>query len=242
VDGGRGIFYPRGAKVLTFLPGTPDPEAIGSRNISDELVRPAYLLIPHLEELDIGELRAEQGHYARIWSRKLAEAFAFDRGGLVRRLRNEGVALRHLRHRIKEWCSPPSTVIHAPQQVRHFEILIRVLGIDFENAREAAKAKAPWWRYAWREIAISRGEAIQSGMQEHEIGETELLAQLRSRVADVRQSASGAHEFRVQLPLAGAIRGYVAFYEIDSAEVGYSVPDQYMRQLLPLAGVEQWRN
>jgi len=58
---------------------------------------------------------------------------------------------------------------------RHFETLITVLSIDHDATVVSSRAlRRPWWKYAWNEIGHARGEAIQSGMQEHEIIDEQL--------------------------------------------------------------------
>src|SRR5439155_22962789 len=120
-----------------------------------------------------GGVRVGSGNYRGIWKARLAQEYERDSPGLVERLRDAGLDLIHLRDALVHWCKAPTTVIHAPQQARHFQILIQLLGIDFDQTASARHRRA-WWMHAWDEVARSRAEVIQAGVQGHEIIEEEL--------------------------------------------------------------------
>jgi hypothetical protein len=138
---------------------------------------------------------------------------------LSRRLRKTGVDLVYLHAAIEHWCEPPTTVIHAPQQRGHFELLIQVLGIDFDDKAASHVYPAPWWQYAWNEIRRSRGEAIQAGFQGHEIIEDELLLILEGLVPEIRLKASQGNGFTISIPRTATERCCL-FHKVRSIEEG----------------------
>ena len=199
------------------------------------------ILWPLLEDPDLGSLRAGDGSYSRIWKARLREEHRRDPNGLVGRLLEAGLDLHHLGSAVRNWWRPPSTVIHAPQQRKHFEILVRVLGLDHDPSASQRVKRRPWWQYAWTEIGRSRGEAIQTGMQEHEIVDEQLFALLRELQPTIRASAADGQVFDVELPPGRALAGVVRFYPVCSVDEGFAVPDTLLKALCDLATVEQWR-
>jgi hypothetical protein len=131
-------------------------------------------------------------------------------------------------------------VIHAPQQQRHFEILIRVLGIGDEPVAGGRITQAPWWLRAWAEIARSRGHAVQVGMHEQEIIQSELISILGSVSGFLAQAAEAGRTFALPLSRAGLV-GHVTFYHIGAVEVGYRVPETVLRTIVPLDRAYEWR-
>src|SRR5262249_27659323 len=148
-------------------------EAIARRLVGDTLLDGMYLIFPNLADVNLGELHAEDGYYSRIWKHKLNQAYAQDPQGLLGRLRRAGIDLRLLKTAVYHWRRSPTTVIHAPQQKRHFQALINVLGI--ESDATSPGLRGAWWQYAWREIAHARGEAIQEGLHGQELIDGQLI-------------------------------------------------------------------
>src|SRR5690606_17542437 len=121
-----------------------------------------------------------------VWKTRLNSEYSNDPEGLVERLWDAGLELLGLHSCIRHWCKTATTVIHAPQQKRHFEILISVLGIGFGAHEERWARRAAWWQYAWDEIRCARGEAIQTGRQEQQIVDQQLLEALGNLGDDIR--------------------------------------------------------
>src|ERR1035438_7824889 len=109
--------------------------------------------------------------------------------GICRILHNNGVTLLCLRSCVEHWCEPSTTVIHAPQQRKHFQILIEALAIDSGADNPVGAHGIPWWQRAWNEVRISRGEAIQAGVHGHEAIEDQALAILNGLLPEIRQKA-----------------------------------------------------
>jgi hypothetical protein len=141
----QGILYPPHSKVLSF-DSAAAAAAVEYRLPGETLMEGMFLAIPILDDASLQGVQAEEGHFSRTWKAKLALEFTADPHSLIRRLRSNGLDLLVLPSRIEHWCKPATTVIHAPQQMRHFEILIGVLGIDFDSAAQLGSRRAPWWK------------------------------------------------------------------------------------------------
>ncbi len=242
IDEEDGILYPPHSAVATFDPAPIAEEPITYRLPGETLSEGMFVIWPLLGTADLGALHAGEGHYSRIWKERLREKFRYTPNDLLRRLREDGIELRNLRSCVRQWCRPPSTVIHAPQQRRYFEILIRVLGIDHDVAVASSRAlRRPWWEYAWSEIGHARGEAIQSGMQEHEIIDEQLFVILHDLLPEIRRRAETQDFFQAEIPADKPLQGAVRFYRVRSIEEGFLVPDTILKVICDLDTIEQWR-
>jgi hypothetical protein len=241
IDEGHGILYPAHAKILSFDPDPTVVVPLDRRLPGETLVEGMYVVRPFSIDADLGGLRAEHGRYSLIWKARLTEELGRDHEGLTERLRASGLDLVHLRSAIAHWCKPPTTVIHAPQQARHFEILIRVLGIDFEAEAAFSEQRRAWWRYAWKEIGQSRGEAIQQGVQEQEIVEEQFCASLGTILPDIRLRASEGESFKVEIPHGHGLDGTALFDRVYAIETGFLTPDSELRIVQELHAIERWR-
>ncbi len=240
IDERRGILFPPEARLSSFDPCVGVEDAIDYRVPVVTLEEGMFLIWPDLDEPDLGPLKVAQGRYSAVWKSHLREAFTRDPDDLLRRLRTAGIKLRHLRFRVRYWCKPPSNVIHAPKNRKHFEILIKALRIDPEESASAGKGRE-WWEYAWEEIAKAVGEAIHIGFQEHEIIHEELLSILRELLPSIRELAQAGTNFVLNLPTDRSLEGAVQFYKIFGIDEGFLVPDITLRVVSDLDELEQWR-
>jgi hypothetical protein len=241
VDEEDGILYPPHSQVATFDPSPHIEDPIGYRLPGETLTEDMFIIWPLLGAADLGALRTGEGHYSRIWKERLRDTFKYTPEDLLRRLREGGIELRNLRYCVRQWCRPPSTVIHAPQQRRHFEILIGVLGIDHEASETSHALRRQWWEYAWSEIARARGEAIQTGMQEHEIIDEQLFVILSELLPEIRTQAKTQSVFEVEISPDKPLQGGVRFYKVRSVEEGFLAPEAILKVVTDLDTVEQWR-
>ena len=241
IDEKDGVLYPPHSPVSAFDPTPQAEESIGYRLPGETLAEGMFLIWPLLGVADLGLLRAGEGHYSRIWKEQLREEFQRAPDDLVQRLRTAGIGLRNLRLCVRQWCRPPSTVIHAPQQRQHFELLIRVLGIDHDSAPAVRTLRRPWWEYAWSEIGHARGEAIQTGIQEHEIVDEQLFVILNDLLQEIRRHASAEAIFEIEIPPGRGLSGAVRFYKVRSIDDGFLVPDNMLKSIWDLETIEQWR-
>ncbi|MGD9932848.1 MAG: hypothetical protein AB7T37_03935 [Dehalococcoidia bacterium] len=238
-----GVLLPPNAKEPSFNPQEEGDESPFDFRVPGETLAVGMFLIRgQLGDLDFGGVQATDGHYSRVWKQKLAGALSSNTPDLIRRLRDAGLNLQHLAGDARRWRKPPTNVIHAPQQKKHFEILVRVLGIDHEPGTPASVRRRPWWQYAWHEIARSRGEAIMEGTQKQEIKYEELFTLLGDVLPELKAEAPTGTRFRYAIPPGRSLSGVVHFYPVRFIEAGFRVPEYALRELIELDTVEQWRD
>lgn len=241
VDDGQGILYPPLARVISFDPNPAALESIAQRLPGESLLEEMYVIRPLLDDVDLGGVRAEHGYYSRAWKLRLQEQLRTDAAGLIARLRAAGINLVHLEAAIEKWCEPPTTVIHAPKEMRHFDILIRVLGLSGAEAAPVRRhGSIPWSQLAWNEIRRSRGEASQAGMHEQEIVEEQTLVILRSLLPQIREKASANAGFHLHIPDGRDVKGAFLFFRVSAVEQGFLVPETELEIVCDLNTIEQW--
>lgn len=237
----HGILYPPHARILSFDPKESARRPIDHRIPGETLVEGLFLIMPIVDEIDFGGVRAEHGHYSKIWKAKLKQEFRNDSIGLIRRLRSAGLNLMHLGAAIQHWCKPPSTVIHAPQQMKHFEILLRILDLNNVNDKNTRKRTARWWQIAWNEIRRSRGEAIQAGVQAQEIVEEQLMETLKKFMPQITEKSLEEANFRLDIPAGDELEGYVFFLKVCNIEDGFRAPETELKIVREVNLIDQWR-
>lgn len=235
-----GVLYPPGAEVIALRRGPSGAMHAEQTAISTLIGGANFLAWPDLGDVDLGGAHAVDGRYSATWKSRLAEYLDSRPTWLESELRRKGLALRGLTNCLENWAKPASSVIHAPQQRGHFEILARVLGIEDDPVAYPRPAQVPWWRLAWAEIARSRGHAVQVGMQEQEIIQGELLAALNSLPEAVTQLAESGNTFVLSLAPVG-LEGSVTLYRIEAVESGYRTPESMLRTVVPLSRAYEWR-
>ena len=239
--GGYGILYAPHSQVLSFDPTPEEQEPLMQRLPGETLSEGMFIIKPLLDDVDLGGVQAKHGYYSKIWKNRLAEELSNNKNGLVRRLRNAGLNLINLRTAVYRWVDPPSTVIHAPQLIGHFKILIDVLAVDFGIKDDNKRGKIQGWQYAWNEIRSSRGEAIQAGVNEQELIEEELMSIINSNLDDIRQKASTENIFKFQIPSGNSLQGNTIFLKVYAIETGFKAPYEEFKKLFELSEFEQWR-
>lgn len=241
IDGEHGILYSPHSQVLSYAPGAKGT-SVANRVPGETLAEGMFVILPVIGDPDMGALRAGEGQFSAVWKHHLRDALRRDPAGLVSRLEAGGIDLLNLRSRSEEWCRPASTVIHAPQRRRHFEILIKVLAINAEAPSFSGRQRRAWWEYAWDEIRRSRGAAIQTGMQEQEIIEEQLLHLLSELLPQILSRGPDESMFEIEMPEGRALQGLVRFFRVASIEDGFRVPESMLRVITPLDLIEQWRD
>lgn len=237
VDENLGILYPPHSTALGLDPATCRTQ----RYLPGEtLTEGMFLILPVVDDLHLAGLQAEDGRFSNTWKTKLESEYSNDPEALVTRLRNAGLRLAGLHTCIRQWCRSATTVIHAPQQKQHFEILIGVLGIGFVAHERRVARRAAWWQYAWDEIRRSRGEAIQTGINEQQLCDQHLLDALRHRTDDIRRQLD-CSAFELAIPDGLAVAGMLRFYRVVSIESGLTAPRHEFRKLCELSRIDQWR-
>jgi hypothetical protein len=240
IDGEHAVLYPPYSQVLSFDPDPAAHRPIDHRVPGQTLHEGMFLISPLVEDIDLGGLIAGHGSYSETWKDRLKHEFHTNKRDFISRLRNAGLNLVHLRSAIEHWCEPPTSVIHAPQQTRHFEILIQVLGLDSTVA--TAHGRRSWWRLAWDEIRNSRGEAIHTGFVEKEIVENRLLEILRGLLPQIREHATHNVGFRLSIPSISDLRGSFLLSPIIAIEHGFRVPETELKIIQGLRATDKWRD
>ena len=241
IDDDHGIFYPPYSQILSFDPAPGAQEPLAHRLPGETLVDGMFIVQHSLGDVQHGGLQAEHGHYSQIWKACLVAELRRDTQGLLTRLHQAGLDLIHLHVALVNWSKPPTTVIHAPQQWKHFEILVRVLGVNFESSHVSGQQRDPRWQRAWNEIQHSRGEAIQAGVQEQGSIDEQLLAILNRLLPDIRCNAEKGEGFLLSIPAGEELSGLVLFHRVCSVERGFLVPHTTLKSVRELNTVEQWR-
>jgi len=241
VDAMNGILYGARARVLSFDPDPAAREPIAYRIPIDSLREGMFVVMPRIA-IDLGGVRAQHGHYSQIWKLRLQAEWRRAPNDLIARLKAAGLDLVHLGPAIEHWCGPPTSVIPAPQKIRHFEMLLRVLGIDEPSPKTSSQHSIPTWKLAWNEIRHSRGEAIQTGFLEQEIAEKELLEVLLRLLPEVRRLAQEHAGFFLELPVGCGIEGMFLFHFARGLEEGFTAPDADLKVVRPLGVIDRWRD
>ncbi len=237
------VLYPAHSKVLLLSPDRPHADAVRRHDLADVDPVGCFLIWPHIDDVSVGAHVSENGSFSLRWKEELRRRAAVHRAGLLRNLRAEGITLQDLDKRIDHWMQPPTSVIHAPQQRRHFRMLIEVLEMEKSEAPPpgARRSSGWWWQAAWREVARSRGTAIQFGMQEQELVDSELERVLLGILPEMCSLPDDGESFKIEIPTAQSLSGTVAFLRIIAKEDGFCAPDSCLKTLLPIAAVEEWR-
>jgi hypothetical protein len=237
----QGILYPPLARVLCFDPGQPNGHCLGYRVVGDSMTEACFVIWTALQTEGGGTLQAQHGRFSEIWRSSLRKRLQQDPRALIQDLDAAGLDLTCLNAVLHNWVKPPTTVIHAPQQKRHFEILMRVLKVDFASIAPQRLRDKPLWQFAWQEVCDSRGEAIHAGFVNHALEEEKLREVLVSMIAEIRGLAAGGASFTLALPDGRAVGGTAFFERVVAVEDGFCASDQNMRVVSRLNEIEKWR-
>ncbi len=241
VDEEHGILFPPHSRILSFDPVEGNVEPVSLRSPESTLVEGMFIALPVVNEVDLGGVQADPGHFNSLWRKKLEELWRADEEKLIKHLHDAGLELIRLDLAIKNWIRPPGTVLHAPQKLRHFKILLRVLDIRDDEHSSSAN-QAPFWQLAWNEIRRSRGEAIQAGVQEHEIIDEELLAILTQLVPEIRSKAHQKDGFILLIPDRYGVKGLFLFFRVCGLEDGFRAAGADLKAVRELSAIDQWRD
>ncbi|MBX3743224.1 MAG: hypothetical protein KF712_19725 [Akkermansiaceae bacterium] len=242
LDHDLGILFPPRADVLSFDPAAAGEEdgSIAHRSAVDGLSAGMFLIEVPARESSGGATYAEEGEYSRIWKQRLLDELFFG-AGLLGRLRKAGIDLIHLENSVRNWAEPTTSVVHAPQKRKHFEILIRHLDIEQLEPSSGSSSRIPWWMAAWREITRTRSQAIQNGIQEHRVAEEKILESLSARLPEIVEKAGKGRTFHLPFPNANCSQDMIAFHRILAVDEGFFAPAGILRVIHEIEEVEQWR-
>ena len=238
----EGILYPPHALVVSYDPSAHTGHHVAVRIPGETLIEGIYIVLPRLEEVDLGGAHAGEGHLSRLWKDVLRRRYHADARDLAIKLRDAGIRLQSIDQCIKHWCKPTTTVITAPQKMVHFKALIEVLQVVFPEPPQAARVASPkGWERAWLEVRRSRGEAIQHGLQAHDIISQSLIDLLNREATGLLATHASEDFFEVSLQDDMELNGVLRFFRVREIEYGFKVPDNQLRLIVDLDTVEQWR-
>ncbi len=187
-----------------------------------------------------GETTAREGKYSKIWKKKLSDEMRIDPLGLQNRLEASGLNLDSLQTCLKNWLATPTTVIHAPQQRKHFRILIEHLSIEQDRLKIQPPSNRSWSEEAWKEIASSRGQAVQDGMEEHDLLDEEIMQILKRLVTDFPDLCNKQLEFKIEIPAGEALQGFFSFFPIIDVSTSVMVPTSRLNGVCTHLEIQQW--
>lgn len=236
----QGVLYSPRADVLSFDPAADADRCLDCRSSVDGLSEGMFVIEEYFHEPGAGSGQAEDGKYSRIWKQCLLDKLLLD-DGFESKLRKSGIGLIHLQKSLWHWSKSATSVVHAPQRRRHFEILINNLEIDYSKYPSLSSNNTPWWVAAWYEVTKTRGEAIQTGRQEHRIADERLLEYLNQRQPEIYIEAEKNDTFYLTIPSQNDLPSMMVFHKILAIEEGFLAPDCNLRTIYDLEEIEQWR-
>jgi hypothetical protein len=236
-----GILYPPNAEALSFDPSAGVINPVDFRIPGESLLDGMFVIRTQIGGAVFHEGYTTEGGYCQIWKQRLREELQRSPEAFCRLLRSKGLALQSLRLCIENWAEPPHAVIHAPQKPRHFQILVDALAINSTVISPFNRDNRPWWQRAWDEIRVSRGEAIQAGLQEHELIDQQALEVVKGLLPEIRIRAKDIESFRLQTPPDSDLQGTFVFFKVLRIEEGFLAPDTEMKVVRDLNTLEQWR-
>jgi hypothetical protein len=208
---------------------------------SDIDYRFTHLVDPELQQVDFGILQATHGRYAPQWKARLQDEYRRDPAALAERLRHGGIDLVNIEARIREWIQPSGTVIPSPQQRRHFEILIGVLGIEGDPVSYPRGRRLTWSACAWAEISQSRGVAIRHGTEGNEIIVEQLEILLNRNQLQFADQVEPGVSFTWEIPSGQSLTGSIRLHAINEIEGGYRCPEQILKTIEAIENLVIWR-
>jgi len=235
----QGILYRPRQQVLSFEINTGRFE----RRTPFETLQPGMFIIQtDFESVDLGG-SMKAGDYARAWKEKLKHEHKIDTDGFEKKLVDKGLILRKLPDSIKRWYSCVESILPAPGEMKHFDILINTLHECGLNSEVTNKSLSDEWKnLAWKEIKQARGEAISEGFQEVEMIEEQIQIILSQQHEKIIEDAKKENIFRLQISENNGLCGEIKFYQILSIEDGYLIPDEKLNAIQELNTIETWRD
>ncbi|MGC3975909.1 MAG: hypothetical protein QM771_16230 [Nitrospira sp.] len=118
-----------------------------------------------------------------------------------------------------------------------------MLGVGEDEINARGQNRGPsFWQLAWDEVRRSRGEAIQTGVQEQELIEEQLLVILRKLMAEIRETALAGESFGVAIPTGHDVKGRFLFRKVRGIEEGFAAPESELKVIHQLSLIDQWRD
>jgi hypothetical protein len=234
LDGDAAILVPPLARVW----GVPRASNGPGRFLAGEtLLAGDTLILPEVKHLSGRGQSTAFGQHSGRWKVALKKECCASEPRLLQRLRDAGMPHTQLAQCVRRWCEPATTVVHAPKRYRDFMTLIRVLGLESDDA--PFKNQGSWINESWEEIRRSRGDSIQLGKEDQRRVDEELQ---RVLVELHRRGALACGSDCRPIPPGYPIQGNLRVLRIESIEEGFQVPHEELHRLRLRESVEQWRD
>jgi hypothetical protein len=204
----------------------------------NECLNESYFLEANYEQLDSESNRKFESRYEDIWKDILGEQ---DSDELIGQLKAYGIKLKNLEDRVFSWMECSKDIVHAPAEKQNFLILLKTLQqgitsrLNIENS-----AFDVWVDGAWKEVLMSRGEAITEGKNKHEQYDEVINDVLLEYIEDIQKlhlpNKSFIYEFK-----SSDLNVSITFYPIKNIELGYEAPSAIISKVLPIKQLEIYK-
>ena len=222
IDSRLGVLLPPASTVVSYDPGRGKDDQPVVMQAAGGLKPGQYLA--YVKQVGEGDAHSNNVTEERSthWKSALSAAIASDPEALKQRLESAGIRISSLAQRMRYWAEAPSTVIHAPQSEEHFRILCDVLGLSLMP--DGGRFQE-FWRLAWDDIRLSRGEAISAGVDRNEAFDRHLLLVLEQRLKEIPPFQINGERVVLELPSIreGEVMK-VELYQVQSLEEGFRAP------------------
>lgn len=230
-----------GTNLLVFNPQLSNEEAIGYRCAAD--IDSNYYLIHYDSNVDLGEVSidASKAPLAAIWKKALSGFWYKTPQLCINAVKRAGIDIQDIERALNSWSAMNGSVIRAPRSKKNFEALItKVLDPSLIPARNEKETIIPGWRRAWREIELSRVQAIQHGTVEHAIVNEQLVTQLSNSITALRNNISGHDTYSHRLQSTCGLEGIVTIKPIIGTESDVYAPVEKLGKIVKLPIIEQF--
>jgi hypothetical protein len=239
IDERYGVIYPPSARVMVLNLSSDRDERV--------FFAPATSVFPGefiavVKNLSGGQSHSTETGFERSqrWKSELRSNLTCDADAFKQKLEQAGLALASLGQQLRHWASDPTSVIHAPQRQEHFQILCSVMGLDGKD--ESVKSgRQDFWRLAWDDIRVSRGEAISAGFERTDIFYSHVLSGLGRSADEICHALNESPHHRFFLAQSdGWPEIAVDIYRVIGTEDGLLAPQKEFFKILELDYIQQW--
>lgn len=239
IDDSYGMIFPPSARVTVINPNSDRDERAFFATAASVSTGEFIAVVKAVNDAsshstEIGYARAQE------WKSELRKNLALDSNAFNKKLEQAGVVLASLAQQVRHWALDPTTVIHAPQRQEHFQSLCSVLGLS-GNVKSDKGDYREFWRLAWDDIRVSRGEAISAGFERTDLFYSHVLSGLRKSVDEICSELSSTSRHRFQLARSdGWPDVTVDIYSVAGTEDGLMAPSKEFFKILEIDYIQQW--
>lgn len=231
IDERLGMLWPPASSIVSYDPRTPADAQPVVLKAAGELERGQFVAyVKQIGQVDEHSNTVTEER-SSLWKSALSAALVSDSDSLKRRLADNGLGLVSLGQQLRYWTEPPSTVIHAPQSEDHFYVLCFTLG-SLEPIYDSKMSSRDFWKLAWDDIRLSRGEAISAGVDRNEEFDKHLLIMLEQKLAEKPLDTISGGRIVLELPsLKEGETMKVELYLVQELEDGFRAPASVLKSI-----------